>query len=300
MSVLAYPVALGAAAAFAVAIPLEHRAADRAPDAGELSPRQVRAFIAATLRDGWWLGGMALNTVGFGLHALALHLGGLTVVQPLLVASLLFALPVNRWLRREPLRPVELGWAGALVVGLSGFLLVASPGDTSTTEPADRGPAVAAAVLTVLVAGALALAARRAGRGTAATLLGVATGVLFAVTASLIKSATGLLVQGIVPLVTSWQLYALIAAGATGLLLNQLAYQSGPLSASLPAITVVDPLVAVLLGVTVFDERLRHSLPALVGQAILLGLMAVSGFNLARLEQLPAEEPPGAVRGADP
>lgn len=116
-------------------------------------------------------------------------------------------------------------------------------------------------------------------------------------TASLIKAATGLLVEGIVPLLTSWQLYALIAAGAAGLLLNQLAYQSGPLSASLPAITVVDPLVAVLLGVTVFDERLRHSPPALVGQAALLGVLAVAGFNLARLEQLPVGEPADEVNG---
>lgn len=142
VSGFAYPVALAAAAAFAVAIPLEHRAADRAPDAGGLSSRQVVSFVRAIVRDGWWLAAMALNTVGFGGHALALHLGGLTVVQPLLVAGLVFAPPVNHWLRREPIRSTELVCAGALVVGLSGFLLIASPGDT-TAEPADRGPAVA-------------------------------------------------------------------------------------------------------------------------------------------------------------
>lgn len=59
--------------------------------------------------------------------------------------------------------------------------------------------------------------------------------------ATLIKACTNLLVQGPVTLMTSWQLYALLAIGAVGLLPNQLAFQAGPLSESLPAITVVDP-----------------------------------------------------------
>ena len=291
MSVLAYPVALAAAATFAIAIPLEHRAADRTPPVGEFRPRQIAAFVGATVRNPWWLIGMGLNTLGFGLHALALSLGGLAVVQPLLVANLLFALPVNHWLRREPIKPIELIWAGILLVGLSGFLLVATWGVPETHDAADRGPAIAAGVLVVLVSAALALSARRAGRSTGATLLGVATGVLFAVTASLIKECTGLISQGPVALLTNWQPYALVVAGAAGLLFNQLAYQAGPLSASLPAITVVDPLVAILLGITVFDEHLRHSLPAILAEVVFLGLLVVSAVNLSRLEHFPEEEP---------
>jgi drug/metabolite transporter (DMT)-like permease len=287
LSVLTYPVAVAAAALFAVAIPLEHRAADRAPDAAGLGPRQIGAFVRATVQNRWWLAGMSLNALGFGLHATALHLGSLAVVQPLLVTNLLFALPINHWLRREPIKPVELAWAGILVVGLSGFLLLATAGVRNVSQAADRGPAVAAGALVIVVAGALVVTARRSGRSTAATLLGVATGVLFAVTASLIKESTGVLAKGPLALVFSWQLYALLLAGATGLLLNQLAYQAGPLSASLPAIAVVDPLVAVLLGIAVFDENLRHSLPAILGEVVFLALLAVGAFNLARLERQP-------------
>lgn len=291
MSYLAVPVALAAAAVFSVAIPLEHRAADRTPEAGGFAPRQIGAFVRATVRNPWWLIGMGLNALGFGLHALALHLGALAVVQPLLVSNLLFALPVNHWLRREPIKPAELAWAAVLVVGLAGFLLLATAGVPQSSQPADVGPAVAAGVLVVVVAGGLAVAARRAHRSTAAALLGVATGVLFAVTASLIKECTRLITQGPPALLTSWQLYALLVTGSFGLLFNQLAYQSGPLSASLPAITVVDPLVAVLLGVTIFDENLRHSVPAILGEVLCLGLLALGGLNLARLEQGPREEP---------
>lgn len=285
MSWVAYPAALGAAAAFAVAIPFEHRSADRAPSAGRLGAARLRAFVAATVTDGWWLAAMALNTVGFALHAFALHAGALAVVQPLLVSSLLFALPVNHLMRREPVHRVELVWAALLVVGLAGFLVVATAGVPASDQPADRGPAIGATVLVVVASVTLVLTARRAGRSTAATLLGVATGVLFAVTASLIKVCTGLLGGGVLHLLLSWQLYALLVAGAVGLLLNQLAYQSGPLSASLPAITVVDPLVAILLGVVVFDERLRHGPGAVVGEVVFLTVLALAAVALSRLER---------------
>jgi hypothetical protein len=200
------------------------------------------------------------------------------------VANLLFALPINHWLRREPVQVVELVWAGLLVVGLSGFLLIATVGVPPAQQTVDKGPAVGAAALIAVVAATLTITARRSGGSTAATLLGIATGVMFAVTASLLKVNTGLLAHGPLRLLAGWQLYALVAVGAIGLLLNQLAYQSGPLSASLPAITVVDPLVAVLLGVAVFDENLRHSTPAIAGELLCLGLLALAGYHLARLE----------------
>lgn len=283
--VLAVPAVLAAAFCFAVAIPLEHRAADRTPDFGGFRPREVGAFVRETVRNRWWLLGMGLNTVGFGLHAVALNLGPLAVVQPLLVTNMLFALPVNHWFRREPVSRPELGWAAALLVGLSGFLLIGTAGVPHTPQAADVGPAIAAGVLVVLTAGGLALAARRTHRAFAPVLLGVATGVLFAVTASLVKEVTGLITGSPSALLTSWQLYALLVAGAVALLFNQLAYQAGPLSASLPAIAVVDPLVSILIGVTVFDENLRHTPAAITGQVVCLGLLAVSGVVLARLEQ---------------
>jgi drug/metabolite transporter (DMT)-like permease len=291
LSLLAYPIALTAAATFAVAIPLAHRAAHRTPEFGGFRPRQIAPFVRATLRNKWWLIGMGLNVLGFGLNTLALSLGNLAVVQPLLMTQLLFALPVNHWLRREPIKPIELVWAALLVVGLSGFLLIATAGVPTTHDTADRGPAIAAGVLVVLVTASLALAARRARHNTAATLLGVATGVLFAVTASLNKEATGLMTQGPVALLTSWQLYAFPLAAAVAILFKQLAYQAGPLSASLPAIAVVGALVAILLGITVFDENLRHSSPAIIGQVVSLGLLTIAGINLARLERVPEDEP---------
>jgi hypothetical protein len=91
--------------------------------------------------------------------------------------------------------------------------------------------------------------------------------------------------HGPLGLAVSWQLYGLIAVGVCGLVLNQLSYQAGPLAASLPAITVIDPLVAVLLGVTIYDENLRHSPLALLGELISLAVLAYSTILLTRDEQ---------------
>jgi drug/metabolite transporter (DMT)-like permease len=294
MSLLAIPAVLLAAFTFAVAIPLEHRAAVRTPQMEGFAPRQIGAFVRATVQNKWWLIGMGLNTLGFGLHAVALNLGPLAVVQPLLVTNMLFALPVNHWFRREAIRKQELAWAGVLLVGLSGFLLIGTTGVEHTRQPADLGPAIAAGVLIVLTAGGLAVAARRSGRNVAPVLLGVATGVLFAVTASLVKEVGRIVTQHPVALLTSWQLYALLVAGSVALVFNQLAYQAGPLSSSLPAIAVVDPLVSVLIGVIVFDEHLRHTPAAIVGEVVCLGLLALSGINLSRLEQVAEKEEPAA------
>jgi hypothetical protein len=285
---LAYLVALCAAAAFAVATSLEHRSAGEVPDAQGLRPRQLASFLRATLTHPWWLAGTGFSIVGFSLHALALHSAPLAVVQPLLVCSVVFALALNHRLRGERSTRTEMAWALALVTGLAGFLVCATAGVPASHQPADRGPAVAAGLLVVAVVGCCALAARRGGTGWAAALLGAATGVVFASTATLLKACTDLLADSPVALLTSWQLYALLVSGAVGIVLNQLSFQAGPLATSLPVITVVDPLTAVLLGVVVYDENLRHTPLAIAGEVVFLGLLALAAIILTHREQTSA------------
>jgi len=289
---LAYDAAaVAAAAAFAVSATLVHRSAGEVPDAQGFQPRQLLGLIRATLAHPYWLGGTALSTVGLGLHAFALNGGALAVVQLLMVLGVLFALPLQRWLRHERIPRDELWWACTLVVGLAGFLLVATAGVPASHENADRGPAIAAGLLAVGAAVVCVLVAREHQGATAAALLGVATGIAHAGTATLTKAATNLLARSPATLVTSWQLYALVAAGAVGLLLNQLSFQAGPLTASLPAITVVNPLLAVLLGVVVYDEDLRHTPAAITTEAGFLVLFTAAAFALTRHQAAAAETP---------
>lgn len=289
--------ALGSAALAAVATALQHRTASVAPDAQRLAGRQLLAFARATLAHPLWLISLLVDAAGFALHAAALHAGALALVQPILVTTLVFALPVNHWLRRERPSLRELAWAGALVAGLSGFLLLAHAARAGTAAPVpDRMPALAASGLALLALLTCTLLARRSGNGSAAAaLLGTAAGIAFAGVAALLKVCTDLLARGVVPLLASWPVYALLAVGAVGLLLNQLAFQAGPLSAALPAIITVDPLVSIALGAAVFDERLHHTPGAVVAEVACLALLTTAGIALGRGEARPGRDRDPAV-----
>lgn len=286
-------VTLASALAFATSSALKHASAGQVPDASRMHPRALGRFIAATVSNRFWLGGIAADAVGLSLQLVALHLGALGVVQPLLLTGLLFAL-LLRGHSQGRLSAREIGWALVVTASLAGFLALAGTADeVLPPDGIDRKPAVAAAVVgLVLAAVCVVLGRRAAARGRAAALLGIAVGVIYASTAALLKALTTIALQGPVSLLTSWQLYAVVVLGGTGLLMNQLAFQAGPLTASLPAIATVDPLLSIVIGVVVYDEQVRQGVPAALGLGALLLVMGGSVIALTRAEQ--ASETAGA------
>ena len=142
---------------------------------------------------------------------------------------------------------------------------------------------IAALTGLVLAVTCVLLGRRQSRAGRSAALLGVAVGATYAGTAALLKTLTSIALQGPLALLTSWQLYTVVVLGAGGLVLNQLAFQAGPLAASLPAIATVDPLASIALGVVVYDEQIRHDLLSGAGLAALLLLLGVAVIQLARL-----------------
>ena len=132
------------------------------------------------------------------------------------------------------------------------------------------------------VIGVCVTLARHRPGSTAAILLGVSAGIAFAGVAALIKTATNLLANGVMAMMTDWQLYALIAVGATGILLSQLAYRAGPVSASLPAMNSVNPLASVLIGAAVFDEHFRTGAVPSTIEAFALVAMTLATVQLSR------------------
>lgn len=278
-------VSLAAALAFATSSTLKHVSAGQVPDAAGLQPRALGGFVAATVANRFWLLGITADAVALTLQVVALRLGALGVVQPLLITGLLFAL-LLRGRTQGRISPRELGWAAVVTVTLAGFLALA--GTANTVPPADgvdRAPAVAAAVVgAVLAVVCVALGRAAARRGRAAALLGVAVGIVYATTAALLKALTNIAVHGVGSVLTSWQLYTVVLLGAVGLLLNQLAFQAGPLTASLPAIATLDPLLSIAIGVVIYDEQLRPGIPAALGLAVLLLVLGVAVIALTRAE----------------
>jgi len=290
-------VALSVASAFAfsVSTTLKKASAAQVPDARSSRAGGVTGFVAATVRNPLWWAGILADVIGLGLQVLALHLGPLAVVQPLLVSGLLFAL----LLRHRPWWHIsrrELVWAAALIGCLIGFLLLSgSITGTRQLTAADRLPAVIAAAVGLGTASAcLFLAHRGIPASTRAGLIGIAVGAVYAATAALIKATTNVAaIHGLLAVLASWQLYTVLAVGALSLFLTQLAFQAGPLTASLPTMATVDPLLSVAIGVLVYDEHLRRGpLDGTVLLALLL-LLAAAVIQLSRLDatELPKPSP---------
>jgi hypothetical protein len=277
--VVATLAALLAAGLFASASALQHRSAGLVggPPADQI---RVGVFVGATLRHRFWLLGTAADLGGLGLHAFALREGPLTVVQPLLVSGLVFALPLRQLLERRRPRRDEIGWAVALVGGLAVFLISATS-STSSNQAPDAIPTMVSVVTVAVGVGVCAAVGWRTRAQPSAVALGIGAGLAFAGTAGLLKQVMDQLAHDPLRLVTTWPLYLLLLAGAIGLLLSQLAFRAGPLRASLPAVTVVDPVVSLIIGVSVFDEAFRRSTLAIGGEAVGLVVVVAAAFALA-------------------
>jgi multidrug transporter EmrE-like cation transporter len=242
-------VSLLAAVCFGVGSALQHDGALRARRRSPLHP----GLLAELATRRVWLLGLGAQCTGVALHLVAVNLGPLSLVQPLLTSGLVIAL----WLQRRAGRPVSppaLLAAGLVVGGLVMFL-AAMPEGGAPAVPVDAQRWQPGLVLAgVVLAGTLltGLAARATVR---CVCLGAAAGTLLATSAALGKAWGSVLATGgPVALVSGWQLWAALACGATGTLLSQAAFQSGPLGGSLAAMTAIDPAIGVGLGVVVFAE----------------------------------------------
>jgi hypothetical protein len=278
---------LGSAVFFSVATALKHRSAGKISRVDRFRPAELLGFAVATLHHPLWLAGILADVGGLGLQVLALHIGALTVVQPVLVSAVLFALILGHWVAGTLISRREVVLGSVLTLSVAGFLIV-SGAATARPDQSDRLPAILAAATSLLIVTGCLIASRRAsarelGSRRAAALLGVAVGTIYAGTAALIKTSTNLAQDGPVALLTSWQPYALLVAGAVGVFLAQMAFQAGPLAASLPATAVTDPLVSVVLGVVVFDERLRPGVMPLLLSVLFLVLMSTAVAFLSQV-----------------
>lgn len=251
MLALAVACALLAAASNAMASVLQRRVARDSP------PERSRglALIPRLIRRPRWLAGIGCLTAGFLLQATALSFGGLALVQPLLAAELPLTLVLAAAVSRAALD--RGGWvAVALVTAGLALLLAGAAPMPGKREPDGRAWLIAVAASVALI-GALALAGARRRGGTRAGLLGVASGLGFALTAAFMTTVARRFGSGPAKVFESWQVYAMVAAGVCSLLLLQFALQSGSLAIAQPALTITDPVASVVLGVALFGDHIR-------------------------------------------
>jgi drug/metabolite transporter (DMT)-like permease len=260
--------ALAGACAFAVSTVVQHRTASDTATAGG------GRWLVRLMRRPLWLAAQAAGALGVMLHAAALRSGPVTLVQPLLAGGLVVALALGAGIdRRHPGRPLprRRQWfaAGAVAAGLTAFLIAARPTDGAAT--ASPAAFAAVTVATLLLVGLATAWGRRPLRRHRAAVLGAAAGVCFGVTGLLLKQATGVSLWSWTAAGTGLELAVVAIAGVA---VSQAAYAAGPLVASLPVTTVLEPALGVLLAGPLFGEVLSSGPAARLGQvcgALLLG-----------------------------
>jgi drug/metabolite transporter (DMT)-like permease len=282
--------ALAASLVFAFGTVLLQKAGMAEPAGGSAT-----GLLLRMARRPVWLAGIAAEAVGFVLQAIALTIGRLAVVQPLLVSTVVFALPLGAKLTGQRVHRIDVVAALLVTAALVAFLTVANPSGGRDDAPLGQWLITGAAIAVVVVP--LVLIARGRPPAARAAMLGTATGVVFALTAALTKTAADSVAEGVVEVFTHWHLYALIAIGYVSMTLNQLALGTGALAPAIATALSVDPVASVVIGTTLFDESL-HETPFAIVVIVLSLLVALGAIAiLARSQEGGAAVKPGpAVR----
>lgn len=229
---------------------VRHRIAEAGPSEG--------SAILNALRQPLWWAGLGTSLAAYGLQILALSFGPLLIVQPILIMSLMFTLPISALYdgRRMPIS--EILWSTVLCVAVAVVVLLGRP-TGGVDAPALRHWAPALILGAVVLGGAYRFAGFLI-RREKALVLGLVTGALFGFVAVFSKAvADALRSEGAWALLSTWEFYALVLTALLGTAVQQNAFDSGALRNSLPAMKIGEPLVAFTLGYAVLGESFQVS-----------------------------------------
>ncbi len=262
-TVLPVLLALVSAMGFAVSTSVQHQAAGSVAATGPVLLLRLAQHPA-------WCAGAAVGFCAWLLHAVALSLGELAIVQPLMLSTVVFALVVRAALDRAVPSRVEMG-ATVVTLGSLTLFLAMCPVVPGSGPP---DPVVAALAAALSMAATAALLVRSAVRADSvpASWLAMASGWTFATTAAFLKLSGGVIADGgPLALLTAWSTYVLIGCGLLGVMANQQSYRAGRLAETMPMLNVVTALGAFTLGMLVFGEHVSSSPWQVATAALALG-----------------------------
>jgi drug/metabolite transporter (DMT)-like permease len=270
-------IALVAAALVGAGLVLQQQSAEQAPKSYFLHLR----LIAELLHKRKWLAGIGIMAAGQGLSIWAIGHLELSVAEPLLATSLIFALILAVPLTGVRLQRSELFGAVLLAGGVAALSVSRSVNSRGMRfGSASYWPAAAA--IAVIAFFFLYAGWRRSGQ-LRATFTGTASGLIFgisdALTRQTIATAGG---HPFVAVLTSWPVWSLVAASILGLWLMESSFNAAPLNASLPAMTAAEPVAGIALGVVVFGDIIRISPAMLALQSAGIAALVIGVILVAR------------------
>ena len=321
---MAATLALVAAFLFALAAALQQKGALNLPTISLAQPMSLVRLVGETT---WLLGTLALFA-GYLFQAGALDRGRLSVIQPLLVTTVVFALPLGYFLTKQHVGRREVIGAAVILMGLALFVHFGDPAGGK-----DNASNAQWAITIGLVSGlsVLLLVFGSSGSLTVkAAVYGTVAGMLFGLSSALTKPTLDYLHQSVGTMLSHWECYAAFrtfrvavlphqrqfhrpkgdvafgctarrvcdVAGVLGFVLQQVSLGTGKLAPSVATVSVANPVVGILIGMLLFDETLSrpawHIVLAVIGLS--LALVGAVVISLAR-EEAKSEAAPG--RAAD-
>ena len=278
--------AVGAAFFIAIGDVIHQRSAQEVTD----EPVSHVDLFLRLLRDRqWWLGSI-VAAVGFGLQAAALGFGSVLLVQALLVTSLLFALPINARLSHRRVTRWEWTWAALLAAAVAVIVTVGNPTEGHSRASLETWTMVISVLGPALV---LCVVGARIWSGpVSAVLLALVSGALWGVFAVLTKGVVDRLDDGLWALLRTPELYVWALVGVAGTAWQQSSFRAGALTASLPTMTVAEPVVGSVLGIAVLGETLRPGDAGWLTLIVAVAVMVVATAALVRGEAAGATKQP--------
>jgi drug/metabolite transporter (DMT)-like permease len=269
MNALAAALAILAAISFAFAATLWQRASM----ALGIEAGKPQGFVGL-LTNGVWLFGLVAQILGVVLQAAALDRGRVAIIQPLLVTTIIWALPLGYFLTNQTVtRRHGLG-AAIVVVGLAVFASVGDP--AAGVDNAPTSDWVSAYLVIAAVCCGILLFGRRGGPSAKAGVYGAVAGCLYGVSAVLMKPVVERLhSDGFDQVLANWQLWVMAVTGIAGFYMQQVSLSVGRLATSVATVSVANPVVSVFLGALVLQETLDktptwHAVVAIGGLAVAL------------------------------
>jgi drug/metabolite transporter (DMT)-like permease len=267
--------AVAAALMIGIGDVLEQQSAQQVTD----KPVGTVALFRRLLRDRRWWAGSLVAAAGFGLQAAALGLGSVVLVQALLVTSLLFAMVISARVNHRKITRWQWIWAVLLAAAVTVVVTVGDPQAGTPRGSLKTWTVVAAVMVPGLIL--CVIGARKFPGSVAALLLGVLSGALWGLFTVLTKGVVDQLGRGIPALLRTPEVYVWALLGIAATAWEQSAFRAGPLTASLPAVTVAEPIVGSALGITVLGETLNTNDVGLIALGVSVAVMIAATVALA-------------------
>jgi hypothetical protein len=236
--------------------------------------------LVALLSRPSWVVGTLLLALAIVFQLTSLGFSPLIVVQPLGAVALVITAVVNARVSRVRLNAASIRAIVLCVGGVGTFVLVAAFNAVDKSIQTPELITILVILTVVLVVFVIAFRVFR--RGAKAIFYIVGAGVVYGFVATLAKVVLNRIKYGEFDPLTVVCIVALLAATALGGYFVQNAYSSGPPDLVVAGLTVIDPLVAVAIGIVVLGEA-QYAAPWAIPLFIAAGAVAIYGvFLLAK------------------